>query len=827
MSDRLSSVEVPLDELRVRIDPSSLPFETTDDLEPLADIIGQKRAVEAFRYGFGVNKSSHHIFVTGAPGTGRLDTTMKILEKMADPKRIPDDLCYVYNFEDKRSPILIRLPAGLGRQFKKDIENFVETLKKDVPRLFEGEEYITMKTQILEEYENRGKQFFKELGNKLKEEGFAIVQVQMGAITRPVVMPIVNDQPMPLEKLEELVEKGDYPKEKFESIKAKQRQFTEQVDRIFLEMRDMQREVQQKLEDMDRYIFLESVAAPLAALKEKYNQPKVIRYLDNMAEDMASNLTAFRGAPQQPANIPAMATALGQSDPFHPYQVNLLVDHSETRCQPIVVENYPNHKNLFGSMERVVDRTGVWTTDFSRIHAGSLLKANGGFLVLNLMDTLIEPGVWPNLKRALKSNRMEFHTIDPFYLFTTSGLTPEPIDLDLKVIVIGDHRIYYLLSAYDEDSRKIFKVRADFASTARRDDATLLQVARYIRSYVDRERLLSFDRKAVAAVVEEAIRMTERKEKISAHFQQLNDLLVEADFRARDDHAAVVTDRHVEEALRQRIYRVNLVEEQIQELIDRGTLLIDTDGAVVGQVNGLAVYSLGDHVFGKPSRITATTSMGRAGVINIEREANLSGHTHNKGVLILSGYLRRQYAQDKPLTMTASIAFEQSYSGVDGDSASSTEIYAILSSLSGLPIRQDIAVTGSVNQKGEIQAIGGVNYKIEGFFDCCKAKGLTGRQGVMIPRSNVQDLMLRADVVAAVERGEFHVYAVSTVDQGIEILTGTAAGEADDNGDYPEGTVHFLVNGKLLELAKGLKQFAQGEEGSEGEGPSGRKSEDK
>lgn len=809
MADIQSQLEVPIADLRLTVDPQSLPFDTTDSIDPLIDIIGQDRAMAAFGYGLGVNKPGYHIFVTGASGTGKMTTTLKILQQMASSEKIPDDLCYVYNFENKESPKLIRLPAGTGRGFKKDIQAFVETLQKDVPHLFESEDYINMKTQVLEEYENRGKQFFKELGNKLKEEGFAIVQVQMGAVTRPVVLPIVNEQPTPIEKLEELVDKGDYPQEKFETIKTKQRQFTEQVDRVFLEMRDMQREVQKKLEEMDRYIFLKSIEAPIGNLKEKYDQSKVADYLDAMTEDMADNLDTFRGQqPQQQPNLPPQAAMMmGKSNPFQPYQVNLLVDNSETKSQPVVVENYPNHKNLFGSMERIVDRSGVWTTDFSRIHAGSMLKANGGFLVLNLMDTIIEPGVWPNLKRALKCNRLEFHTVDPFYLFTTSGLTPEPVDLDLKVVLVGDVRTYYLLNAYDEDAKKIFKVRADFASSMKRNDDTADQMARYIKLKCDEEDLLPFDRSGVAAIVEEATRMAGRKEKITAHLYQLNELLVEADFHARREDAAAITESHVAATLESRIYRSNLIEEQIQEMIDRGSILIDTDGGVVGQVNGLAVYSMGDHAFGKPSRITATTAMGKAGIVNIEREADLSGHTHNKGVLILGGYLRHQYAQAKPLTMTASIAFEQSYSGVDGDSASSTEIYSILSSLSGLPIRQDMAVTGSVNQKGEVQAIGGVNYKVEGFYDCCKVRGLTGKQGVMIPASNVQDLMLRKDVVEAVAAGKFHVYSVRTIDQGIEILTGVAAGAPDQDGNYPEGTVHHLVHKRLTDLAIGLKEF--------------------
>jgi len=811
MSDLQSLLAIPPEKLRWKLDPRTLPFETTSELDPLKEIIGQDRAVEAFRFGLGVRKQGYHVFVTGSTGTGRMTTVLKILQEMARKDVIPDDLCYVYNFKNPETPRLIRFQAGMGRQFRDDIHSFVENMKKDVPMLFESEDYLTMKKEILEKYEEKGKQFFKDLDARVKEEGFAIVQVQMGQITRPVVMPIVNEQPTPLEKLEVVVERGEYPREKFETVKAKHHQLTEQVDRIFLEIRDMQRDVQKQLEEMDRYVFLKSIANPSDELKKRYDDPKVHSYLDEMTEDMADNLISFRMGPQQPT-IAGVPNPFAQGNPFHPYQVNLLVDNGDTTTQPIIVENYPNFKNLFGTIERVVDRSGIWTTDFSRIHAGSLLKANGGFLLINLLDAILEPGVWQGLKRALKSNCFEPQTFDPFYIFTTTGLTPEPIELDVKVVVISNSYLYYILNAYDEDVRKIFKVRADFANTMNTTEDTIQQVARYIRLKSDDDKLKPFDRTAVAGIVEEAVRMTGRKEKLTTHLLRLEELLVEADFQAQQEGADVVSASHVGKAIQSRIYRSNLIEEQIQEMIDRGTLLIDTEGTVVGQINGLSVYMLGDYAFGKPTRITSTTSMGRGGVINIEREADLSGSTHNKGVLILSGYLRRKYAQKKPLSMTASIAFEQSYSGVDGDSASSTEIYAILSSLSGLPLRQDLAVTGSVNQKGEIQAIGGVNEKIEGFFDCCRAKKMTGTQGVLIPASNEQDLMLRADVIEAVARGEFHIYRVETVDQGIELLTGVPAGEPDAAGVYPEGTVHAQVHEKLDELAKGLKEFGEEED---------------
>ncbi|MFP3911553.1 MAG: Lon protease family protein, partial [Desulfobacteraceae bacterium] len=449
----------------------------------------------------------------------------------------------------------------------------------------------------------------------------------------------------------------------------------------------------------------------------------------------------------------------------------------------------------------------VWRTDYSKIKAGSLLKANGGYLVFNLLDAVVEPGVWQALKRALKSEQLEIQTYDPFYLFTTSGLKPEPIDLTVKVVVISDPYLYYLLLNFDEDFKKIFKVRADFGSSMDKTEQSIGQVTQFIKLKTDEEGLRPFDRSAAAALVEHAVRMAGRQEKISTSFLEIMDLIREADYFAGTAQEKTVKAAHLRQAIDAKIYRSNRVEEQIQEMIDRGTLMIDTQGEYVGQVNGLAVYSLGDYDFGKPSRITASTSMGRGGIINIEREADLSGNTHNKGVLILAGYLRKKYAQNKPLTVSASIAFEQSYGAVDGDSASSTEVYALLSSLSEVPLKQNVAVTGSINQKGEIQAIGGVNEKIEGFFECCRLMGPRDDQGVMIPHSNVKDLMVKHEVVEAVEKGKFHIYPVKTIDQGIEILTGKKAGHRKADGTYTKGSINYLVDQKLKSLAEGLKNF--------------------
>ena len=539
-----------------------------------------------------------------------------------------------------------------------------------------------------------------------------------------------------------------------------------------------------------------------------------------MLDQMVESLDEIKMLGGKPQGLPPGMPFMGPSPEalLQPYDVNLLVDNSEQAGPPVIIESYPTYRNLFGGVDRVVGPYGGYQTDFSKITAGAFVKANGGYLVINLLDAIMEPGVWQTLKRSLKTERIEIQTYDPFYFISGTGLKPEPIDMEVKVVVLGDLRLYQLLRHYDEDLRKIFKVRSDFSPVMDKSEQAVLQVARFVAAEAAKLKLRPFAAPAVAEVVEHAVRMAGRVEKLTTAFPLLADLLGEADLYAGRAGSETIAAEHVREALTARIGRVSLVQERLREMIARGSLFVDLTGAAVGQVNGLAVYSIGDYAFGLPSRITAATAMGREGIINIEREAELSGPTHNKGMLILSGYLRRNYAQNKPLSLTASIAFEQAYSGVDGDSASSTELYAVLSSLSGVPLRQDIAVTGSVNQMGQVQPIGGVNEKIEGFFICCQDGGLTGNQGVMIPEANVKDLMVREEVVEAVRRGEFHIYAVKTVDQGIEILTGLPAGERRADGTYPAESINALVDARLASLAEGLRDFAakDGEDKSKG-----------
>jgi len=812
MSRKKETRELTAEQLRWQFDHMAFPFETTDDIEPLKDIIGQKRGIDAFRFGMAMNGPGYNVCVTGQPGTGRLSTVKRLLKEIATRDNVPDDLCYMNNFKNNEAPTLLQLKAGLGKTFQKDIHDMVSDFRKEVPQLFDSQDYLNRKKEAMEDYSKKGKEFFKELDKRVKEENFALVDVQMGEIKRPEVMPLVDGKPMDIYQIESMVEKGRFPKDEYESFKEKQEVLRSEIDHIFLELRDLQKEIQKKIEQMDKVLFIKISSEKAAPIISKYDNKEITGYINKMLDYMAENLQIFSSQAQEESPLlPGFPGISPDKDAdLQPYQVNRLVDNTDQKGAPVIVESYPTYRNLFGSIERVVDRSGVWRTDFTKIKAGSFIKANGGYLVLNILDALVEPGVWQALKRSLKTNKMEIQTYDPFYLFTTTSMKPEPIEMNIKVVLISDSRFYHMLHAFDEDVRKIFKIRADFDTSMDKNQETIQQLAGFIKTKITEDKLRTFDKTAVAALIEETVRMAGRKEKISTSFPIISDLIRETDYWAGEDNQKIVREKHVTRAIEARICRSSMLEGHLQEMIDRGTLKIDVRGEVVGQVNGLAVYDMGDYMFGKPSRITSTISMGRAGIINIEREADLSGKTHNKGVMILSGYLRARYAQDRPLSISASIAFEQSYGGVDGDSASSAEIYCLLSSISGLPVKQGIAVTGSMNQKGEVQAIGGVSHKIEGFYDCCCKLGLDKHQGVMIPESNIKDLMLRKDVVAAVQKGDFHIFAVKTIDEGIEILTGKKAGKQKTDGSYPKGSVNLLVNEKLQKLAEGMRDFGKG-----------------
>ncbi|MCT4534095.1 Lon protease family protein [Halodesulfovibrio sp.] len=803
---------VPLDQLRWKVDPATLPFSKTTDLDQLTDIIGQSRGVEAFRFGMGIDAKGYNIFVTGAADVGKMGMVRQLLSNAKRKRHTPSDLCYVNNFKTPEEPILLTFDAGQGQKFKKDIEEFLEDIKREIPQLFESQEYINSKNALLEEHDKKTRDFFKGLEERVKEAGFVLVNMQMGQVQRPDIVPVVDGEPTHLLKLEELVEKGRFPREEFEALQEKYKELKDEIDTIFMDVRRLQKDVKTKSEEVDRLMFMNTARELAMTLTDAWKEhEKASKHISDMLANMSEQLDIIKmiGQPQAGPMPGMQLPAINAEAVLHPYGVNLLVDNAESEGSPVIVESFPNYRNLFGSIERAMDRSGLWRTDYQKITAGSFIKANGGFLVINLLDAIAEPGVWQTLKRALKTSELEIQTFDPYSFMASTGIKPEAITMDVKVVVLATTQLYHLLKHFDPEVEMIFKVRADFDSSMNKTDQGVNEVCRLVATYVDKLNLKPFSNKAVAALLEHSVRKSGRQEKLSTSFPVMGDIMAEANYLADSVGAELVDAEHVEQALEARIYRDGLVEEKIQEMIDRGSIFIDVAGGEIGQINGLAVYSTGDIMFGKPSRITCTTSMGKEGIINIERDAKMSGPTHNKGMLILSGYLRRNFAQDKPLTLAASIAFEQSYGGVDGDSASSTELYALLSSLAHVPIKQSIAVTGSVNQKGEIQPIGGVNEKIEGFYKVCEAKGLTGDQGVMIPESNVKDLMLKQEVVDAVEDGKFAIWAVKNVHEGIEILTGVAAGARDEDGHYPENTIYGLVDERLVSLAEGLRNFGK------------------
>ncbi len=813
MSEELKFQEVPVEKLRWRCDPSSLKLNSTDDVDACEGIIGQKRAVCAIKLGLEIKSEGYNIFVTGLVGTGRTTTIKHLLEKLEKGEKTPDDKCYVNNFKNTDMPKVVNLPAGKGVVFKKDMGNLIDSLANNIPRIFDSEAYQRRRKEVVSSFQEDQKKLVGDFEKKVANEGFALVQVQLGPIAKPDLEPLIENKPVNLGKLEKLTEEGKFPREEFDSLKERYSKLIEEMEKVFRETRSMAKELEQALAKLDKEVISPLVKELIQELRNKYKgNKKIEEYLNETQEDILTEYQKFREKKEaQPEGALPGLPFISPEAPFREYEVNVVVDNSETKGIPIIIETSPNYRNLFGTIERSFDRLGGSRTDFTRIKAGSFLRANGGYLVLNALDTLIEPAVWQALKRTLRNGIVEIQTYDPFYFFSGSALKPEPIESNVKVVMIGDPYIYQTLYRLDEDFRKIFKVKADFDLVMPKEDKTVWEYATFIRKLCKDEKLNPFDKSAVASVVEFGVRLAGRQNKLSTRFNVISDLLREANYWACSEKAKRVSAKHVEKANEEWKRRVNMPEDKIQEMIEEGIIMVDIKGKVVGQVNGLSIYDLGQYMFGKPTRITARTSIGRSGVINIEREAELSGRTHNKGVLILSGFLLGRYAQDKPLVMNASICFEQSYSGVDGDSASSTEIYGILSSLSELPIRQDIAVTGSVNQKGEIQPIGGVNQKIEGFFDVCKAKGLTGTQGVIIPYQNVEDLMLRSDVVETVKQGKFRIYSIRTIDEGIEILTGEKAGEGRANGTYEEGTVNYLVDRKLEEFAQRWKEFSIGE----------------
>jgi len=802
--------ELKFKDIDYQINYKPTGIKSSDDINPCCEIIGQARAINAIKLGLNVKSKGYNIFVTGFTGSGRTTTIKHLLEgldyKLSDLK----DICYVNNFRNADNPMVLIFKAGEGKRFKKDMNYLIDSLRKAVPKVFMSEDYKDRQSRIVREFENRQKKLINTFEDKLTEAGFVMVQVQSGMGVRNEIQPLIDEEPNSLEKVERLAKEGKFALAKLDEIRRKWDSLRRDFDLVTIESKKLGSKLEDALEKLKFSMVSPLVQDKIELIKKRYPDDKVKLYLEEVEEALLEDLDRYREA--QPRRGEEEPPPYRKQEPFEEFSVNLILDNGETEDVPILIEKSPSYKNLFGSLERVVDRFGYWRTDFTRIFSGSLLKASGGFLVINAYDMLSETGVWLPLKRALRNEEMEIAGYDPYYMMAGSGIKPEPIPVNVKVVLIGDSRIYNLLWHMDEDFKKIFKIKAEFDSVMALCNNNMNDYYSFIRHIIDEENLLAFDISGMQAVVEYGCKLSGHRNKLSIRFSAVADIIREGSFCAAERKSKKVTRMDVYTAISRRRRRVNLIEDKIQEMYDEKTLLVDTTGFKVGQVNGLAVYSEGEYAFGRPSRITVNTSLGKAGVINIDREADLSGPTHDKGVLILSGYLRQMFAQDKPMMMSASISFEQSYSGVDGDSASSTEIYAILSSLSRIPLDQGLAVTGSVNQKGEIQPIGGVNEKVEGFFDVCNSRGLTGKQGVLIPHQNVKDLMLRPDVMDAVKKGKFHIYPVKVITEGIELLTGVTGGKRLKRLGFTPNSVMAQVDDKLLEMALTLQNFGRSDQ---------------
>lgn len=809
---------LPVDKLRWICDPNAFPFECTADLAPSEEFIGQERGIRSIEFGLAVESTGYNLFVTGLSGTGKASAIRSYLERAVARRQAegiqhePDDWCYVHNMADPDRPRALRLPRGQGRNLRTRVDGLLRALKDEIPRAFASEDYREQRKKIVEERQRQSQQLIQQTEQEAHQQGFAVQLSPMGV----AVIPQLEGRPMTEQEFYAL------PEEARTKISEGRSTVLEQMERAFDHMRDLEREGLTELQDLDRRVGEFTLRRLFAELAREHEAlPQVITFLEELRQYTLDNLEHFR-TPDAPAPAPtppnAEARPLPQNSHFLPFQVNLFVDNSQAKGPPIILEVNPTWSNLFGRIERRAFM-GTYLSDHTMLRPGAFHVANQGYLVLNIRDVLLSPGVWEGLKRALRNKEVRLEDpAEQFGFVAPSGLRPQPIPLDVKVAVIGDEYLYQMLSTLDEDFWELFKVKADFDYQIDRTPENIGAYCAVIAGICQHEGLRHFQRGAAAKVLEYGARLVADQEKLSSRFGQIRDILVEASHWATLAGSELVMAEHVMKAIEEKVYRSSLIADRITRLIAEGTLMVDVEGAVVGQVNGLAVYELGDISFGRPSRITARTFTGRRGLINIERESQLSGRIHDKGVLIIGGYLGSRYAQDKPLSLSASVCFEQSYEGVEGDSASSTELYAIVSALSELPIDQSIAVTGSVNQKGEVQPIGGVNQKIEGYFEVCRAKGLTGHQGVMIPRQNRRHLMLREDVVEAVRQGQFHIWEVGTIDEGIEILTGKPAGERQPDGAYPEGTVNYLANKRLWELAELLRLFEEGGE-EEAEAP--------
>src|SRR5271156_4616651 len=806
-------VGLPPEKLRWRCDPATVPFASTKNAPIVEGELGQDRALRALQMGVELTAPGYNLFICGLSGTSRGGMVTRMVEGL-NPRREPaPDRCYVNNFKNPDRPRLLTLPRGQANAFKKEMESGIEFLRRRIPQVFEGEPFQRQKARIVERFTVREKELMDDFTRRIARDQFALGRMQVGAVALPEIFPVLEGQMVPIEEIPKMVQDGKLETAAAEDIERKYDQFRQEFTVVYRKTLSLSRELASEMSYLEQEAASVLVDGVIEELKEKYPNEHMAEYLEEVRHHILDNLEPFKereGEEEQPPSEggPGPRPERAERDPFRIYGVNVILAHNEHDKCPVIFETIPTYANLFGTVHRSYDARGSWNSDFMDLRGGSLLRADGGFLVMYALDTMTETGVWRTLKRTLNHGKLEIQPVDIFFPFSTAAMKPEPIAVNVKILLIGDRDMYELLYTYEEDFRKIFKVRVEFDEEMPWNDEVIRHFSGRLRKLTEDEGLSVFDRSAIAALMEHGVRCAGRRGKVTAKFFEIADVAREASYVAKHENGnEMVTGEHVRKALDAKIERHNLTETKIREMIEQKLIFIDTEGERVGQVNGLAVLEIGGYAFGKPTRITASVSVGKSGLINIERESNLSGRFHDKGMQIISGFIRRTFAHDKPLSLSASLCFEQSYSGVDGDSASSTEVYALLSALADLPISQEFAVTGSVNQQGDIQPIGGVNEKIEGFYDVCRLKGLTGKQGVLIPSENVEDLMLRDDLIEAVAKSQFHIYPVTTVGEGLEILTGKSAGTRDANGKFQANTIFARVDDRLRLMAETLREF--------------------
>ncbi len=791
--------ELTYKDLKNTCNPNIFEFETTDELDNVGLVYGQERGIAALQFGLNITTKGYNLYIEGPSGVGKTMYSKQYVSEIAAKQKTPDDWCYIYNFDNPNEPIAVSLPSGEGKVFVQTMERFIEDIKKYLKRTFNNEDFEKEKNLIKQKYEEKRERLIDNLNKETLKNDFQVKAAQNGIYMLPVFQGKTLDE-AEFEKLDDSIKQG---------YEEKSNIVQEQIMQVIGQLKLIEKESEQKIEEWQSNIALLTINSYINPIRAVYKKnTKIVNFLDSIKQDILKNIPHF--ITEEVFNPATPQSPKPESiQPWLNYRVNLFIDNSNTQGAPVIMDSNYSYQNLFGKLE-YENQYGMLRTDYTMLKPGAIHKANGGYIILQAQDLLSNQICYDTLKKALliKEANIE-NNMEQRSAMVMISLKPEPIPLNIKVLLLGDSNIYHTLLALDPDFKKLFKIKVEFEETAPRNNDNILSLSKFVHSYCEKENCLPLDRTAMAKVVEYASRLSDDKNKLSTHFNEIGEIVSESSTWAKLSRKKLITSDYIDKALKKRIERVKKYDQQYSDLIEEKALLIDTEGFKVGEINGLTVMTIGDYTFGKPAKITANTYMGKTGVVNVEREVEMSGSTHSKGVLILRGYLGEKFAQDFPLSLTASLCFEQLYNGVDGDSASSTECYAILSSLSNMPINQSIAVTGSVNQKGFIQPIGGVNEKIEGFYNICKKRGLTGEQGVIMPIQNVRNLHLPNEIIESVKNGNFHIYAISTIDEGIEILTGVPAGKPNKEGKFPAGTINYLVYEKLKKYYENSKELKE------------------